>query len=153
MQRSWRVYADERVRRDFIAELLAPMLVFGGVALGVGNRSDLWGHVELFFRRGGGTGLVGVGVGGGGGVEIVEIGLEGEGLEGRRDGLGVQNVVDFGFHFELEGVELLEKGAGSERKRGREVPEADERFEERMALQVDAFQLHYHVHEKVFVVG
>lgn len=120
MQRSRRVYADERVRRDFIAELLAPMLVFGGVALGVGNRSDLWGHVELFFRRGGGTGLVGVGVGVGGGVEIVEIGLEGERVEGRRVGLGVQNVVDFGFHFELEGVELLEKGAGSEREREKE---------------------------------
>lgn len=49
MQKTQRSYADERVGGDFIAELLAPMLVFRGVALRIGNGSDLGRHVELLL--------------------------------------------------------------------------------------------------------
>lgn len=48
------------------------------------------------------------------------MGLEIEGVEGGGVGLGVQNVVDFGFHFEFEGIELLEEGSEGYRERGRE---------------------------------
>ena len=111
MQKTQRSYANKRVGRDFIAELLAPMLVFRGVALRIRHCSDLGRHVELFLRRRGGAGFSRDGVRIGGRVEIVEIGLEVEGVEGGSVGLGVQNVVDFGFHFEFEGIELLEKGS------------------------------------------
>lgn len=119
MQHTQRSYANERVGRDFVAELLAAMLVFRGVALRIRHRSDLGRHVELLLGRRGGAGLGRDGVRIGGGVEIVEIGLEVEGVERGSVGLGVQNVVDFGFHFEFEGIELLEEGSEGRGERER----------------------------------
>lgn len=77
------------------------MLVFGGFALRIRNGGDFGRHVELFRRRRSVGDVAFLGVGLGGRVEIVEIGLETEGVESGGVGLRVQNVIDFGLHAKL----------------------------------------------------